>query len=206
MLLLDEIYQELCKNQVVLNYLRDVRIIESYQELLDSVQKSHESTILPDFCQFNSLLNYPTSIIPIQDVNEYGVYLHVPHFSELLILGESLVRSFRIDQDDLAISPQPNLIFASDTLPTKNILRVGIQRDSIGQFIASYGVKYVFDLQRESNEQPIFQKNIEIDRNFTLQIVEFACGEQMNQQMKRGDLDICILDDISLLNNGTIFF
>ena len=206
LLLLDEIYQELCKNQVVLNYLRGVRIIESYQELLDSVQKSHKSTILPDFCQFNSLLNYPTSIIPIQDVNEYGVYLHVPHFSELLILGESLVRSFRIDQDDLAISPQPNLIFASDTLATKNILRVGIQRDSIGQFIASYGVKYVFDLQRESNEQPIFQKNIEIDRNFTLQIVEFACGEQMNQQMKRGDLDICILDDTSLLNNGTMFF
>ncbi|MFM6406405.1 MAG: LysR family transcriptional regulator, partial [Microcystis sp.] len=122
MVLLDEIYQELCKNQLVLNYLRGVRIIESYQELLDSVQKSHKSTILPDFCQFNSLLNYPTSIIPIQDVNEYGVYLHVPHFSELLILGESLVRSFRIDQDDLAISPQPNLIFASDTLPTKNIL------------------------------------------------------------------------------------
>ncbi|MHC5831077.1 MAG: LysR family transcriptional regulator, partial [Nostoc sp.] len=54
-------------------------------------------------------------------------------------------------------------------------------------------------------EQPIF-KNIEINRDFELQILPFSSGEQMNREMKRGELDICILDDISLLNNGSQFF
>ncbi|MEH2439248.1 ABC transporter substrate-binding protein [Nostoc sp.] len=103
--------------------------------------------------------------------------------------------------------PNINLISGSYSPKEENILRIGIQRDSIGQFIAGYGTKYISDLQRASSslEQPIF-KNIEINRNFELQILPFDSGEQMNRQMKRGELDICILDDISLLNNGSQFF
>ncbi|MEH1822261.1 MAG: LysR family transcriptional regulator [Nostoc sp.] len=204
--LLDEVHQELSKNGFLINKLSGVQVLHSYQDVLNYASKNQKLTILPDFCQTNIISEYEALIFPIQDVNEYGIYLHVPRFSELLISAESLVRSFRLDQDNLESLPNVNLFLGSSSPKEENILRIGIQRDSIGQFIAGYGTKYISDLQRASSlEQAIF-KNVEINRDFELQILQFASGEQMNRQMKRGELDICILDDISLLNNGSQFF
>lgn len=205
LVLLDEIYQELAKSKFLPNQLIGVLVFESYQDLVKYASENQKLTILPDFCQFDLVPNDRAVMLPIQDVNEYGIYLHVPRFSELLVSGEGLVRSFRLNQDDLESSSKNNLFLSSHTLHSGNILRLGIQQDSIGQFIAGYGVKYISDLQRTAIEQTVF-KNIEIDRNFELQIFAFTSGEQMNQQMRKGNLDICLLDDISLLNNGTCFF
>ncbi|MEH1796419.1 LysR family transcriptional regulator [Nostoc sp.] len=205
--LLDEVHQELSKNACLRNKLSGVHVIHNYQDVLKYASKNQKLTILPDFCRAEIISQYQVLTLPIQDVNEYGIYLHVPRFSELLISAEGLVRSFRLDRDNLESLPNINLISGSYSPKEENILRIGIQRDSIGQFIAGYGTKYISDLQRASSslEQPIF-KNIEINRNFELQILPFDSGEQMNRQMKRGELDICILDDISLLNNGSQFF
>ncbi|QLE44334.1 LysR family transcriptional regulator [Nostoc sp. C052] len=204
--LLDEVHQELSKNGFLINKLSGVQVLHSYQDILNYAAKNQKLTILPDFCQADIISEYEALIFPIQDVNEYGIYLHVPRFSELLISAESLVRSFRLDQDNLESLPNVNLFLGSGSPKEENILRIGIQRDSIGQFIAGYGTKYISDLQRASSlEQAIF-KNVEINRDFELQIMPFASGEEMNRQMKRGELDICILDDISLLNNGSQFF
>jgi len=205
LILLDEIYQELAKSKFLLSQLGGVPVFEKYQDVLKYASENQKLTILPDFCQPELVLNDQALMIPIQDINEYGTYLHVPRFSELLVSGEGLVRSFRLNPDDLGSSSKNNPILSSYTLSSGNVLRVGIQRDSIGQFIAGYGVKHISDLQRTAIEK-IILKDIKIDRNFNLQIFTFASGEQMNQQMKRGNLDICLLDDISLLNNGTCFF
>ncbi|MEH2146596.1 LysR family transcriptional regulator [Nostoc sp.] len=204
--LLDEVHQELSKNEFLMNKLSGVQVLQSYQDVLTYAEKNKKLTILPDFCRDDIISQYQALTFPIQDVNEYGIYLHVPRFSEFLISAESLVRSFRLDVDNLESLPNANLFLGSCYPKEENILRIGIQRDSIGQFIAGYGTKYISDLQRASSlEQAIF-KNIEINRDFELQILPFASGEQMNRQMKRGELDICILDDISLLNNGSQFF
>ncbi|MEH1768577.1 MAG: LysR family transcriptional regulator [Nostoc sp.] len=204
--LLDEVHQELSKNGFLINKLSGVQVLQSYQDVLNYASKNQKLTILPDFCQADIISEYEALIFPIQDINEYGIYLHVPRFSELLISAESLVRSFRLDQDNLESLPNVNLFLGSGSPKEENVLRIGIQRDSIGQFIAGYGTKYISDLQRGSSlEQAIF-KNVEINRDFELQILPFASGEEMNRQMKRGELDICILDDIALLNNGSQFF
>lgn len=206
MVLLDEVHQELSKNRYLRNKLSGVQVLQSYQDVLNYASENQKLTILPDFSQADIISQYQVLILPIQDVNEYGIYLHVPRFSELLISAESLVRSFRLDRDNLESLANVNLFLGSCSPKEENVLRIGIQRDSIGQFIAGYGTKYISDLQRASSlEQAIF-KNIEINRDFELQILPFASGEQMNRQMKRGELDICILDDISLLNNGSQFF
>lgn len=205
--LLDDVHQELSKNELLINKLSNAKGLYSYQDVLKHASVNQKLTIVPDFCQADIISKYKALTWTIQDVNEYGIYLHVPRFSELLISAESLVRSFRLDRDNLESLPNVNIILDSCSSKEENVLRIGIQRDSIGQFIAGYGTKYISDLQRASSslEQPIF-KNIEINRDFELQIMPFASGEQMNRQMKRGELDICILDDISLLNNGSQFF
>jgi len=206
-LLLDEVHQELSKNGFLMNKLSGVKILYNYQNLLKYASENQMLTILPDFCQADIISQYQVLTLPILDVYEYGIYIHVPRFSELLISAESLVRSFRLDQNNLENLPNVNLILGNYSPKEENVLMIGIQSDSIGQFIAGYGTKYISDLYRSSSslEQPIF-KNIEINRDFELQILPFASGEEMNRQMKRGELDICILDDISLLNNGSQFF
>ncbi|MEH2275683.1 MAG: LysR family transcriptional regulator [Nostoc sp.] len=205
--LLDAVHHELSKNEFLISKSSNAKVLYSYPDVLKYASENQKLTILPDFCQADIISKYKALTLTIQDVNEYGIYLHVPRFSELLISAESLVRSFRLDRDNLESLPNVNLILGSCSSKEENVLRIGIQRDSIGQFIAGYGTKYISDLQRASSslEQPIF-KNIEINRDFELQILPFASGEQMNRQMKRGELDICILDDISLLNNGSQFF
>ncbi|MBD2457802.1 LysR family transcriptional regulator [Nostoc sp. FACHB-87] len=206
-LLLDEVHRELSKNGILLHQLSGVNILSSYQDVLKYASENQKLTILPDFCEADIISQYQVLTLTIQDVNEYGIYIHVPRFSELLISAEGLVRSFRLEQNNLESVPNVNLILGSSSAKEENVLRIGIQRDSIGQFIAGYGTKYISDLQRSSSliEQPIF-KNIEINRDFELQILPCSSGEEMNHQMKRGELDICILDDISLLNNGSQFF
>ncbi len=205
--LLDEVHHELSKNELLMKKLSGVKVLHSYQDVLSYASENQKITILPDFCQADIISHYKVLTLPIQDINQYGIYLHVPRFSELLISAESLVRSFRLNQDNLESLPNVNLILVSGSPKEENVLRVGIQSDSIGQLVAGYGTKYISDLQRvpSSLEQPIF-KNLEINRDFELQILPFPSGEQMNRQMKRGELDICILDDISLLNNGSQFF
>ncbi|MEH2359794.1 LysR family transcriptional regulator [Nostoc sp.] len=205
--LLDEVHYELSKDKFLMNKLSGVKVLHNYQDLLTYTSENQKITILPDFCKADIISQYQVLILPIQDVNEYGIYIHVPRFSELLISAESLVRSFRLDQNNLESLPNVNLILGSYSSKEENILRIGIQSDSIGQLIAGYGTKHISDLQRASSslEESIF-KNIEINRDFELQILPFTSGEQMNREMKRGELDICILDDISLLNNGSQFF
>ncbi|MFN6498995.1 MAG: LysR family transcriptional regulator [Nostoc sp. DedQUE01] len=206
-ILLDEVHRELSKNRFLLEKLSGVKILPSYQDILKYASENQKLTILPDFCEADIISQFQVLSLTIQDVNEYGIYIHVPRFSELLISAEGLVRSFRLEQNNLESVPNVNVILGSSSAKEENVLRIGIQRDSIGQFIAGYGTKYISDLQRSSSliEQPIF-KNIEINRDFELQILPFSSGEEMNHQMKRKELDICILDDISLLNNGSQFF
>ncbi|MEH1932991.1 MAG: LysR family transcriptional regulator [Nostoc sp.] len=205
--LLDEVHSELSKNEFLMNKLSGVKVLHNYQDLLKYASENQKITILPDFCQADIISQYQVLTLTIQDINEYGIYIHVPRFSELLISAESLVRSFRLDQNNLESLPNVNLILGSCSPKEGNVLRIGIQSDSIGQLIAGYGTKHISDLQRASSslEESIF-KNIEINRDFELQILPFTSGEQMNREMKRGELDICILDDISLLNNGSQFF
>ncbi|MEH2318969.1 LysR family transcriptional regulator [Nostoc sp.] len=205
--LLDEVHYELSKNGFLMNKLSGVKVLHNYQYLLTYTSENQKLTILPDFCQADIISQYQVLTLPIQDVNEYGIYIHVPRFSELLISAESLVRSFRLDQNNLESLPNVNPILGRYSSKEENVLRIGIQSDSIGQLIAGYGTKHISDLQRASSslEESIF-KNIEMNRDFELQILPFTSGEQMNREMKRGELDICILDDISLLNNGSQFF
>ncbi len=205
--LLDEVHQQLAKNVFLIDKLNSVQQLQNYDELLNYAAINQKLTILPDFCQADIISKYQAMFLPIEDIHEYGIYIHVPRWSELLISAEGLVRSFRLDRDNLESLPNVNIIIATCNTKEKNVLKVGIQSDSIGQFVAGYVTKYIFDLQKSSAllEQPIF-KNIEINRNFDLQILPFTSGEQMNRQMKRRELDICILDDISLLNNGSQFF
>ncbi|MEH1892754.1 MAG: hypothetical protein V7K92_26015 [Nostoc sp.] len=182
LVLLDAVHHQLSKNDFFIKKLSNVKVLHNYQDVLKYASENHKLTIVPDFCQADIISKYKALTLTIQDVNEYGIYLHVPHFSELLISAESLVRSFRLDQDNLESLPNVNLILGSCSSKEENVLRIGIQRDSIGQFIAGYGTKYISDLQRASSslEQPIF-KNIEINRDFELQILPFASGEEINR-------------------------
>jgi molybdate transport repressor ModE-like protein len=211
--LLEEIYQELFRYQYLdKNQLNKAKVVNHYQQLLDLARDTQKLTILPDFCQAPLLSKYQTvSFELIQDAIEYAVYIHVPPFGELLVSAESLVRSFRLDEVSLENRPQFHLLEDSHLIRESSIVRIGIQRDSIGQLIASYGTKYIFDLlKQEPTKHFLFDqsnsRNINIDRNFELQVIPFPSGEQINKQMKRGELDICILDDVSLLNNGFQFF
>lgn len=204
--LTEEIYQELSRQQCLdRNKLAEALVLNTYQQVIECTYKNQKQTILPDFCQNSIPDHYKASVSLIQDANDYGIYIHVPPFGELLVSAESLVRSFRLEQNSLEKSSQLQLI-AGSVASERNVIRMGIQRDSVGQLIASYGVKYISELLKQSSLNQLNLKNIEIDRNFDLQIIPFTSGEQINKQMKRGELDICILDDISLLNNGFRFF
>ncbi|WP_416668830.1 LysR family transcriptional regulator [Egbenema bharatensis] len=211
--LLEEVYQELSRYQYLdKNQLNEAKVVNNYQQLLELAHDTQKLTILPDFCQTPILGKYQTSSFGLlQDAIEYGVYIHVPHFGELLVSAESLVRSFRLDQVNLENRFQLHLLENSQLVKESNIVRIGIQRDSLGQLVASYGTKYIFDLlkQEPTKHIPLDEsslRNIKIDRGFELQVIPFPSGEQINHQMKRGELDLCVLDDVSLLNNGFQFF
>lgn len=205
--LLEELYCELAKNPIIRQaQLEQALIVDQYQDVLKIAAQSQKQTILPEFCRASIAENYQISTFLIEDIDEYGIYIHVPRFGELLVSAESLVRSFRLDQDAPECSCKRYLDLKSCSTDENNIVKIGIQRDSMGHLIASYGTQYISQVLRLSSPEQLNLKNIEIDRNFNLQIIPFASSEFMNKQMKRGELDICILDDTALLSNGSQFF
>ena len=85
-------------------------------------------------------------------------------------------------------------------------LRIGLQRDSIGQIIAGYGVTYIAEQLRLSPPDYLSFPDAGIDRNLDLQVSMFASDDVMTRQMKQDEIDISILDDMALLRNGATFF
>lgn len=208
--LLAEIHQELGKNRSLSrNNLDRALTLNNYQAVIETAIEQHRFTVVPDFC-FEALKSkYNIQAASILDAVEYGVYIHVPQFSEPLVVAERLVRSFRLDQESSERTQSIGSISSRDR--KKQEVLVGIQRDSIGQIIASYGAKLVSDRLRSENavtfdlQELGFQK-IEIDRSFDLQIHVFDSSAEINRKMQRGELDICILDDAALLRNGADCF
>jgi molybdate transport repressor ModE-like protein len=204
--LLDEIHQELLKHSSLDQYrLAQAVVLENYQQVLEYAAENQKLTILPEFCLPTLSSQYSVTAQLIQG-NDYGIYIHVPPFGELLISAESLVRSFNLNQYNLEQSSYIHYSYNRSILKESAVIRVGIQRDSLGQLIAAYGTKYISEQMKVSASEQFAIKDVVIDRNFSLQIIPYSSGEQINRQMKRGELDICILDDISLLNNGSCFF
>jgi ABC-type nitrate/sulfonate/bicarbonate transport system substrate-binding protein/molybdenum-dependent DNA-binding transcriptional regulator ModE len=207
LVLLREIYENLMKEHCLSSdVLSKASVLDDYSSLVKTVLSEKKQTILPAFCkvQFEGRSQVWTSVL--QGISEYGIYIHVPALSELLILAEGLVRSFRLEQDTLDTVHCLDIFTRRASGLEKNLIRVGVQRDSLGQILAGCGVKYISEiLQTFPLESPKF-KNLEIDESLCLEIIFFSSGEQINRQMKRGEIDIGILDDLSLLNNGSLFF
>ena len=207
--LLEEIHRDLKRlRSLDQRRLDSALVADNYQDLIDSLITHQRSTILPDFCLSVLQQQYNIWSQPIQGIGEYGIYIHVPNSSELLVLAESLVRSFQLEQDSLETQPQ----FHFQLKPVKTSdhnsvpLRIGLQRDSIGQIIAGYGVAYLTEKFRSSPPDYLSYPDAGINRNLDLQVSAFASGDLMIRQMKQDEIDICILDDMALLRNGSVFF
>jgi molybdate transport repressor ModE-like protein len=207
LLLLKEVKQELLRNgSVDKKLLEQTSQVDSYSDLVELLLQGERATIVPEFCTVDMKNRGSLYCNCLYDINEFGVYIHVPPFSELLIIAEGLVRSFRLDQDDEESSKTgqaPVLRFPSSK---SEILRIGIQKNSLGQLIASYGVKYISNSIKASSLSSKKINDLSIYRNFEVEIYPYSSGEEMNKKMKKAELDICIMDDISLLNNGSSFF
>ncbi|NEQ54621.1 MAG: LysR family transcriptional regulator [Leptolyngbya sp. SIO3F4] len=208
-ILLEEIYRDLIRGQSFKpDKLDTVLVVDDYQELLNTLVASRQATILPGFC-LTLLQEHNVYIRPIQGISEYGIYIHVPNSSELLVLAESLVRSFQLDQDTLDTQPKFYLQPTTQAKPPAHSmlpLRIGLQRDSIGQIIAGYGVTYIAEQLRLSPPDYLSFPDAGIDRDLDLQVSMFASDDLMTRQMKQDEIDICILDDMALLRNGSTFF
>lgn len=208
-ILITEIYQDLDRSKAFPPEILDkAQVVDHYTDLLNTLAKTQKSTILPGFCLAPIRQKYNIVTSHIRGISEYGIYIHVPNSSELLILAESLVRSFQLEQD--ALESHPN--FCLKTSPSKDrgsgtvSLRIGLQRDSIGQIIAGYGVAHIADQLRLSPPGYLNFPELEIDQNLNIEISPFASGDLMIRQMQKDEIDICILDDIALLRNGSAFF
>ncbi|MBE9061393.1 LysR family transcriptional regulator [cf. Phormidesmis sp. LEGE 11477] len=205
--LLEEVYRDLSKSLPSQpEALNLAQLVSSYQDLINTLVNTHKSTILPSFCLAPIRQKHEISALPIQGVRDYGIYIHVPNTSELLILSESLVRSFQLEQD--ALEPQPKFYLSPNRSfnQAAAALRIGMQRDSIGQIIAGHGVNYISEQLRRSPPDALDLPEAGIDKHLDLQVSLFSSGDLMTRQMKRDDIDICILDDMSLLRNGSTFF
>jgi molybdate transport repressor ModE-like protein len=205
-ILIPEIVQELAKNRTLSQKKLDqALVLSTYQDAIKVAVEHQQRIILPDFCQAH--LPSAVQVTPISDAHDYGVYLHVPKFSEPLVVAETLVRSFRLDQERQPIH------VPAQAAAQRLALRLAIQRHSVGQLIASYGVKFVAE---QLGAEPLFQaeaetiqpvtKLAEIARPFELEIEVLDSSQAICQKMKRGELDFCILDDIALLSNGSACF
>ncbi|MEL7223534.1 MAG: LysR family transcriptional regulator, partial [Cyanobacteria bacterium J06576_12] len=208
-ILIKEIYQDLQQsNTFAPEVLNRAQVVDHYTDLLNALAKTQKSTILPGFCLAPIRQKHNIVMSQIQGISEYGIYIHVPSSSELLVLAESLVRSFQLEQDALESRPK----FYLQTTPGKNLisgaisLRIGLQRDSIGQIIAGYGVAHIADQLRLLSPGHLNFPDLKIDQDLEVKISPFASGELLIRQMKRDEIDICILDDIALLRNGSTFF
>jgi ABC-type nitrate/sulfonate/bicarbonate transport system substrate-binding protein len=116
------------------------------------------------------------------------------------------VRSFRLEQNDGESYRKNHLLLSGERVNRTETLRIGIQRDSIGQLISSYGVKYINSMLRNAKTSSGILNDLNIYRDFDIEVTLYSSGELMNRQMGKGDLDICVMDDMSLLNNGSLFF
>ena len=207
LLLLKELTQELLRSGSIEQKHLELAIqVDSYEELVDLFVKREGITILPEFCMADFQNKREVYCTPIYDASELGVYIHVPPFSELLVIAEGLVRSFRLDQDESEKRATRKVPMPQVHSGRAEVLRIGVQRDSIGQLIASYGVKYISNSLKFSllNSQPL--NDLKIYRDFEIDINLYSSGEAMSRQMSKSELDICIMDDMSLLNNGSAFF
>jgi len=204
--ILDEIYNYLTREQSFNKKVLDhALVLNNYREVIDLISNEYKSTILPSFCQAELRNKFELSSMAISNTTDYGIYIHVPRLSEFLILAEGLVRSFNLEENFYEF-PKPKIVQKNYHTLDKNIVRIGIQQDSLGQVLAGYGVKYVSDVLLSSHCNNSDFINIGVEENFDFQVSMFASGELMNRQMQRDEIDICVLDDISLLNNGSSFF
>ena len=205
--LLSEVRHELLRSGIDSSKIEKVpNLIDKYKEFLNSFRADKGSTILPEFCLEDIRGLKGKNWTYIHDISEFGVYIHVPPLSELLVLAESLVRSFRLEQKDPDNYEAKRRFLSVNCSKRAGILRIGVQRDSIGQLVASYGVKYINRTLRNASHSSRSLKNLNILRDFEIDIKYYSSGELMNRQMSKGELDICIMDDMSLLNNGSAFF
>ncbi|MEL7053471.1 MAG: LysR family transcriptional regulator [Cyanobacteria bacterium J06588_5] len=208
--LLEEIYRDLSRSQSFSSKsLDNALIVDHYQTLIDTLVETRQATILPSFCLASIRQQHDIVASPIQGICDYGIYIHVPNSSELLVLAESLVRSFQLEQD--ALEPQSKLLALHPRAGKgagghKRSLCIGLQRDSIGQIIAGHGVAYIAEKLRLSPPDYLNFPDAGIDQDLELSISLFASGDLMTRQMQKDDVDICILDDMSLLRNGSTFF
>jgi molybdate transport repressor ModE-like protein len=89
LLILDEIRQELLRGSAGQSGLINAsKLVDHYEELLRVLVTSHGSTILPEFCLEDIPNISKDSWTYIHDLSEFGVYIHVPPLSELLVLAE----------------------------------------------------------------------------------------------------------------------
>jgi len=189
-----------------LGLINSSNLFDRYEDLILALTSHNGSTILPEFCLEDIRGISEERWTYIHDLSEFGVYIHVPPLSELLVLAEGLVRSFRLEQNETDNFGKNHLLLSGNHLKKTEVLRIGIQRDSIGQLISSYGVKYINSTLRHAKNSSAILKDLNIYRDFDIDISVHSSGELMNRQMSKGDLDICIMDDMSLLNNGSTFF
>lgn len=207
LLILNEIRNELSRGaNAKLELINLSTVFDRYDELIEALTSSKGKTILPEFC-LEDIPNIPKdSWAYVHDLSEFGVYIHVPPLSELLVLAEGLVRSFRLEQNDEESYSKNHILLANSHAKKTETLRIGIQRDSIGQLISSYGVKFINSTLKNAKTSSESLKDLNIYRDFDIQVNVYSSGELMNRQMSKGDLDICIMDEMSLLNNGSSFF
>jgi DNA-binding transcriptional LysR family regulator/ABC-type nitrate/sulfonate/bicarbonate transport system substrate-binding protein len=207
LVLLREIYENLIKEQRLSNTVLDKTVVlDDYSTLVKTVFGEKKQTILPAFCKAQFERGSKVWISILQDISEYGIYIHVPAFSELLVLAEGLVRSFRLEQNSFDSVHSLDIFIKEASGREKNLIRLGVQRDSLGQILSGCGVKYVSEILQTLPFESSKFRDLEIDESLYLDIKFFSSGEQINRQMKRGEIDIGILDDFSLLSNGSLFF
>lgn len=206
LVLLDEIYQQLVKNpNLDKDSLAQAKIFKHYEEAMNYAVKHDSFTVLPAFCQKYLEQEFHIQVLPISDIIQYGIYIHVQKYSEPLVLAESLVRSFRLD-DKSAQAFHIKVVTHTKTNQGQKVIRLGIQESSVGQTIASYGVQHISNMLHSGSLDIQAFKNGDFEQDIDLQITALPSIEVANRLMKRGDLDLCILDDVALLNNGSYFF
>lgn len=207
LLILNEIKHELLRGaNLNLELINLSTSFDQYDELIKALNSNKGTTILPEFCLEDIPNISKENWVHVHDISEFGVYIHVPPLSELLVLAEGLVRSFRLEQNDEKSYGKNHLPLANSYTKKTESLRIGIQRDSIGQLISSYGVKYINSTLKNTKSNSERLNDLNIYRDFDIQIKVYSSGELMNRQMGKGELDICIMDEMSLLNNGSSFF
>ncbi|WP_156119807.1 LysR family transcriptional regulator [Leptolyngbya sp. KIOST-1] len=205
--LLSDICHELKRSGIEISKVeKSPKLIDEYKYFWDFILTEKGCTIIPEFCLEDVRGLSEQDWTYIHDLSEFGVYIHVPPLSELLVLAEGLVRSFRLEQKDPQSYEDKRIFLSGNHSKRAEILRIGVQIDSIGQLIASYGVKYINRTLRSVSQSSNVLKDLNIFREFEIDIKCYPSGELMNRQMRKGELDICIMDDMSLLNNGSSFF